>query len=472
MASFLKCMRSTHFHWATLVLAVFLVCVKGAHAQQPPAPPPPPAFKFTDVDLDLLEKSNELDKYMDEKGMVYSDPALTEYITALGDDLQPPGPDPEHVIWKFHVLRDPIPNAFALANGSIYVNTGLLALLENEAQLAGVLAHEETHVLDRHPYLENRSYRKKSVAANILIGVGAAGGDVGGIGGAAAILMGTVAPAIVESTMYGYSRELEKEADIRAVAAVNQADYSTEEIINAFKLLESSHEVELSHVFYQDHPKLEDRISYLSDVIHETRPHTRHPMVEEERYVAATEKVSRDNVALDIRAGRERTAVAVAERLTKQNPRSSEDFRALGDAFRALGPRTPDPTPEELSSKGKKDARKMEWKLTDQEYDNALMASPAGQAAMAASQKQSEEAYKEALELDPENAAAHRGLGFLYEKQNLSARCAGEFRKYLELAPNAMDRSQIRRRLEAADKVSAPAVTPPAATNAAPSPKP
>jgi len=195
-------------------------------------------------------------------------------------------------------------------------------------------------------------------------------------------------------------------------------------------------------------------------------------MVEEERYVAATEKVSRDNVALDIRAGRERTAVAVAERLTKQNPRSSEDFRALGDAFRALGPRTPDPTPEELSSKGKKDARKMEWKLTDQEYDNALMASPAGQAAMAASQKQSEEAYKEALELDPENAAAHRGLGFLYEKQNLSARCAGEFRKYLELAPNAMDRSQIRRRLEAADKVSAPAVTPPAATNAAPSPKP
>ncbi len=464
--------RRMHLRWAALCLALLLVSVRSAAAQQPPPLASPPAFKFTDVDLDLLEKSNQLDRYMDEKGMVYSDPALTEYITALGDDLLPPGPDPEHVIWRFHVLRDPIPNAFALANGSIYVNTGLLALLENEAQLAGVLAHEETHVLNRHPYLENRSYRKKSLAANILAGVGAAGGGAGGIGGAAAVLMGTLAPAIVESTIYGYSRELEKEADIRAVAAVNQADYSTEEMINTFRLLESSHEVELSHVFYQDHPKLEDRIGYISDVIHDTHPHTRHPMVEEERYVAATEKASRDNVALDIREGRERTAVAVAQRLAKQNPKSSEDFRALGDAFRALGPRTPDPTPEELSSKGKRDARKMETKLTDQEYDNALVATPAGKAAMQASQKQSEEAYRKALELDLANAAAHRGLGFLYEKQRLPALCAEEFRKYLELTPNALDQLQIHRRLEAAEKEGAPGSTPQVTTNAAPSPKP
>jgi predicted Zn-dependent protease len=472
MLSRSECRRRIPLRLAGLVLTLLLGFVKCAGAQQTPAASSPPAFKFTDVDLELLEKSNELDRYMDDKGMVYSDPQLTEYLTALGNDLQPPGPDPEHVVWRFHVLRDPIPNAFALANGSIYVNTGLLALLENEAQLASVIAHEETHVLNRHPYLENRSYRKKSVAANVLAGVGAAGGGVGGIGGAASILMGALAPAIVESTIYGYSRELEKEADIRAVAAVNQADYSTEEMIAAFKLLESSHEVELSHVFYQDHPKLEDRIGYISEVIHDTRPHTHHPMVEEERYVAATEKVSRDNVALDIRAGRERTAVAVAQRLAKQNPKSSEDFRALGDAFRALGPRTPDPTPDELSSKGQRDARKMETKLTDQEYDDALMATPAGKAALEASQKQSEDAYRKALELDPGNAPAHRGLGFLYEKQHLPAQSAEEFRKYLDLAPNALDQLQIHRRLEAAEKAGAPPAAPAVTTNAAPSPKP
>jgi predicted Zn-dependent protease len=448
-----------HLCWAAVGLVLVLVSVNGAWAQQQPVVPPP-AFKFTDVDLELLEKSNQLDRYMQDKGLVYADPALTEYVTALGDDLLPPGPDPEHVVWRFQVLRDPIPNAFALANGSIYVNSGLLAVLENEAQLASVIAHEQTHVLNRHPYLENRSYRKKSVAANVFAGVGGAGGEAGGLGGAAAVLMGTVAPAIVETTIYGYSRELEKEADIHAVGAVNQADYSTEEMINALKLLESSHEVELSRVFYQDHPKLEDRIGYIGEAIHQTRAHTRHPMVEQERYVAATEKVSRDNVALDIRASRRRTAVAVAERLTKQNPRSSEDFRALGDAFRALGPRTPDPSPEELSAKGKKDARKMTTKLTDEEYENALMATPAGQSALEASQKQSEAAYWKALELDPGDAAAHRGLGFLYEQQRLAAQCAREFRKYLELSPEALDQAQILRRLEAAEKQGAPGVTP------------
>jgi beta-barrel assembly-enhancing protease len=442
---------------AALGFVLLLVSIKSVGAQQPPAAPAPPPFTFTGVDLELLAQAKEIDRAIDEEGAVYSDPQLTEYITALGDDLLPPGPDPEHVVWKFHVLRDPIPNAFALANGSIYVNTGLLALLENEAQLASVLAHEETHVLSRHPYLENRSYRKKSLAANIL-----------GVTGA----VGAIAGAIVESTINGYDRELEKQADVRAVAAVNLADYSTEEMINAFKLLETSHEVDLSHVFYQDHPKLEDRIGYVSEVIHETPPHTHHPMVEEERYVAATEKVSRENIGLDIREGRERTAVAVAQRLVKQNPKSSEDFRALGDAFRALGPRTPDPTPEELSSKGKKDARKMVTKLTDQEYDNALTATPAGQAAMQASQKQSEDAYRQALEIDPANASAHRGLGFLYEKQHLPSQCAEEFRKYLELAPNSLDQVQIRRRLEAAEKQSAPAVAPPISTNDAPSPKP
>ena len=205
--------------------------------------------------------------------------------------------------WQFHVLRDPIPNAFALANGSIYVNTGLLAVLENEAQLASVLAHEETHVLNRHAYLENRSYRKKALAANILSGVA---------------VVGVVAPAILLSTVYGYSRELEKEADLHAVGAINDANYSTEEMIAAFKLLDSSHEVDLSQSFYQDHPKLRDRIAYVSEAVDETHARTPHPMVEEERYVAATEKVARDNVAMDISAGRQRTAVAVAQRLAEK----------------------------------------------------------------------------------------------------------------------------------------------------------
>jgi predicted Zn-dependent protease len=65
------------------------------------------------------------------------------------------------VSWKFRVARDPQPNAFALPNGSIYVTTGLMTLIDNESQLAAVLAHELTHVMRRHTYAANRSNRKK-----------------------------------------------------------------------------------------------------------------------------------------------------------------------------------------------------------------------------------------------------------------------------------------------------------------------
>jgi len=431
----------------TLGLSLIVSCGTVA-AQQPPAAPSSPPFAFTNVDLDLLHQTNEIDQQIESEGSLYTDSKLTDYVSAVGNDVLPQGlPDPLSVKWQFHVLRDPVPNAFALPNGSIYVNTGLLALLENEAQLASVLAHEETHVLNRHAYLENRKYRKKALAGNILSGV-----------------LGTNVPAVIlESTLYGYSRELEKEADLRAVTATNDANYSTEEMIAALKLLDSPYEVDLSQHFYQDHPRLKDRIGYVSDAIEDTHARTPHPLVEEERYFAATEQVSRDNIPMDINEGRQRTAVATAQRLVKKDPKSADNFRVLGDALRGLGPRTPDPTPEELSSRGKKDERKSLWKLTPQEYEASLMASPAGKVAWDANRKQSEDAYRKAVEIDPSLAAAHRGLGFLFEKEQLPAQCAVEFQKYLELAPNATDQAQIRRRLETAQKQSAanaPAPTP------------
>jgi len=59
-------------------------------------------------------------------------------------------------------LRDPEPNAFALPNGSIYVTTGLLALLDNESQLAAIIAHELTHVMRRHTYMQTAATGKSS----------------------------------------------------------------------------------------------------------------------------------------------------------------------------------------------------------------------------------------------------------------------------------------------------------------------
>jgi predicted Zn-dependent protease len=411
----------------------------------------PNSFGFTQVDLDFLTYCNQLDQQFEDHHLVYDDPELTKYVTAVGTKVLPPGAAPEHVVWRFRVLKNSLPNAFALANGSIYVHTGMLALLENEAQLASVLAHEETHVLNYHGYLENRNLRQKTVDQEVFSAIGAGAGAFGGLyGSLASAALNGVTSAVTVSAIYGYSRELEEEADVRAVAAMAQAGYDPQQMVVAFRLLDSNHEVDLSRAFYQDHPKLMDRIAYISTLADTTHPSGAKLLIETEPYAAATQEVTRENVAWDIEGGRQRMALADARKLVAEDPGVSANFRVLGDAWRALGPRTPDPTLEELSSHGKGEARKLQQKFTLVEYDNYLMGTPAGQANWENNSKQSEDAYRKALELDPANANAHRGLGLLYEKERLPGKAAQEFQKYLDATQGAPDEAQIRHRLEIA----------------------
>jgi beta-barrel assembly-enhancing protease len=444
--------RINHARRMVCGLAACLCSVSLCRAQQ--SAPERPSFTFTKVDVEMLDKSNQLDRQFQEKGLVYNDRATTKYVETVGEAVLPEGPAPENVEWKFFALRNPEPNAFALPNGSIYVHTGLLALLENEAQLAGILAHEETHVLNRHGYLENRSYRKKMMAANILAGVASMGSYAGGAAGGASVLMGTALPSILLATMNGYSRELEREADLRAVHAMVDADYSAEEMAIVFKLLQQSHEVELSQTYYQDHPKLQDRAAYVSELGNSLHSRSAHPKVEADRYLLESESAVRHDVDLEIRAGRARTAAWVMEHVVKRDNKLAENFYALGESYRALGPHTPEPAPGELTSQGKGETRKMLSKMTPQEYEEALLKTPEGQAAWKANQEKAREAYQKAIELSPAYAAPHRGLGFLYERAHQPELSVQEFRRYLELAPAALDEPQIKRRIEQMEKES------------------
>ena len=112
-----------------------------------------------------------------------ADESANAYLLRVGKSLIPRGLELEKVSWRFRALRDPQPNAFALPNGSIYVTTGLLTLIDNESQLAAIIAHELTHVMRRHTYLHNRSNRKKFLTMNVMSAVGAyaPGGVVGAV---------------------------------------------------------------------------------------------------------------------------------------------------------------------------------------------------------------------------------------------------------------------------------------------------
>ena len=421
--------------------------------QSPPATPPAGAkeeFKFTRVDLDLLEQVNLLDKRFEREGLVLEDDATNAYLNRIGEVLLPRGLNLEHVLWKFRALRDPVPNAFALPNGSIYVSTGLLALMDNESQVAAVIAHELTHVLRRHTYLQNRSNRKKFLTMNIMAAIGAYA--PGGVAGAVITIVTAVAPFIVLATMFGYSRDLEREADLKGIDMMIAAEYPPEEMVKMMKVLNMDIEGEEIRYFYNDHPALQERINYLNSYLG-ARADKVTPQMELNReknaYFKKTESIMRHDIQLAMNAARFRSAVYLAQRLVDFHPNSSENVFLLAEAYRNLGPRSPQLSEKELTNSAKKDAAKKRQKRTPEEEERELLATSAGQQNWKTHQQRAEELYLRAANMDNPFSAVHRGLGMLYEKLGRTSDAISEYEKYVELAPAAADRERIQRRIEA-----------------------
>jgi beta-barrel assembly-enhancing protease len=426
--------------------------------QTPQATQPNEEFKFTKVDLELLEQVNLLDKRFDREGAVYADEATNAYLQGVGESLLPRGLNLEHVLWRFRVLRDPVPNAFALPNGSVYVNTGLIALLDNESQLAAILAHEITHVMNRHTYLQNRSNRKKILTINIINAVGV-WNPVGGVAGLAVGIIAAVSPIILVSTIFGYSRDLEREADLKGVDLMMAAEYPPEEMVKALKLLTNDIEGEQLKLFYNDHPQLQERIAYVSSHLgSKAEKITAASELKREKgaYLAKIEAVAQHDVQLAINAARFRTALFLSRKLIDFHADSSENIFWLAESYRTLGPRSSELTEKDLTNSAKKDAAKKRAKRTPDEEERDLMATPAGQQNWKANQAKAEELYLKSLKLDRPLPAAHRGLGMLYEKTDRSKEAIDEYQKYLELAPDALDRERIQGRVKVLGGPSAP----------------
>ena len=413
------------------------------------ATPPPvnEAFKFGEVDLEVLEQATLLDARLERDGLVLLDESANAYLRRIGRVLIPQGLELERVSWNFRVLRDPQPNAFALPNGSIYITTGLMTLIDNESQLAAIIAHEMTHVMGRHTYLHNRSTRKKFLTMNVMSAVGAYAPL--SVVGAVITIVTTVAPFIMMATIYGYSRELEREADLKGIDMMVTAEYSPEEMVNVMKLLNRDMEGENIRLFYNDHPSLDERIKYLSSYLGARAERVTQQMElnrERATYFRNMESLMRHNLQLTINAGRVRSAVFLAQRLVDFHA-DSENLFWLAESYRTLGPRAPQLTEKELTNSGKKDAEKYRLKRTAEEEERDLLATPAGKDNWQKHQQMAEELYRRALSAENPAPVAHRGLGMLYEKLERGSDAAAEYEKYLELSPSAIDRARIQRRI-------------------------
>ena len=404
-------------------------------------------FVFSKVDLQLLSEIKLLDERFEKEGAVYHDPALDAYLTRVGMAVVA-DKKLENVEWKFRALRDSVPNAFALPNGSIYINTGLLALLDDENQLAAVLAHEVTHVSERHTYLRNRTVRKTVLAINILNTI-SNWNPISGTAGIAVSLIANISPFMLALSVYGYSRDQEKEADMEGLKIATAAGFVPDGMPNSFRSLQRDIEGEQIGSFYSDHPKLQERVNYTSRSIPADARKLSDDEVKTARtdYLAVMEAVDRHNIELAINEGRFRSAVYVSEKLVNLRPNSSDNVFYLAESYRTLGPRNAELTREQLTSGAKKKDAKNRSKRTLEELDAELLKTPAGQEAWKVNSEKAEKLFLRARELNRLNANARRGLGMLYERLNRKDEAANEYAAYLELAPNAVDTERIRRRL-------------------------
>lgn len=442
-------------HIAICLLTIsLLVTSLPVYASSPVAPPENrlvesgDTFKFGQVDLDLLREVKLLDASFEKEGLIYHDQALEAYLDRVGKSVVL-DKQLENVEWKFRILRDSSPNAFALPNGSIFINTGLLGLLDDEAQLAAVVAHEVVHVSKRHTYLQNRSLRKKILAINIFRTIGNINPLAGSVGAVISIVAG-ISPLMLAISIFGYSRELEREADKEGLNLMSAAGYTPEGMVNSFKALQRDIEGEIFNSFYSDHPKLQERVAYTATAI----PPTAKKFSEEEAKAARTdyltimETVDRHDIDLALNEARFRSAVYVGRKLCDLHADSSTNVFLLAEAYRMLGPRTAEAAAKETTSSAKKNAAKFRSKRTLEEQETELLKTPEGQQAWKSNALEAERLYRRALELDRFNAVAHRGLGMLFEKLSRKEDAASEYSKYLELAPNGVDSERFRRRMK------------------------
>ncbi len=154
----------------------------------------------------------EHQKIVPQFGGAYADPALSAYVSSIGNLLVKTSEMPDQA-FTFTVLDTPIVNAFALPGGYVYVTRGLLALADNEAEVAGVLAHEIGHVTARH---SAERYGQHMAAGMVGLGLGILLGR-----GPATELFGTAATVALRA----YSREQEYEADLLGVRYMARAGY-------------------------------------------------------------------------------------------------------------------------------------------------------------------------------------------------------------------------------------------------------
>lgn len=190
------------------------------------------------------------------------DPAIVNYVNKVGGKIVSIL-SPQPFTYRFYVIKDDVFNAFATPAGHIFIYSGLMAAMENEEELAGILGHEIAHVLCRH--ISQKIDRSKKISIATLAGIaagiflGAEGaGEVG-----SAVIVGSMAAG--QSMALAYSREDERQADQIGLNHLTKAGYSGYGLLTMLSKIRSKQwfGTEQIPTYLTTHPAPEERLAYI-----------------------------------------------------------------------------------------------------------------------------------------------------------------------------------------------------------------
>ena len=232
----------------------------------------------------------EFATFRDHYGQLYNNPMLQRYINAIGQRLVPKD-SPN--IYSFKLLLDPIPKAEALSTGTILVSTGMVSMLDNEAQLAYVLGHEIAHVEKNHAYTivrmsvlepalneekEKETKEKRAiVGAAMTFATAGLGGIYGGLngaigGGIAGLAAGIVGSNLIfrdHDTVTEWADIYENEADEQSLHYMLDQGYDVREAPRLYARLQAAaaHDPRIGLGFIAKDTRMKARTAHIQTVL-------------------------------------------------------------------------------------------------------------------------------------------------------------------------------------------------------------
>ncbi|MFP4162671.1 MAG: M48 family metalloprotease [Chitinispirillaceae bacterium] len=334
----------------------------------------------------LLAQSRDMESRYENQNLLHTDDSLEQYLNGVLGRLLAPG-EREKFNLNVKVLRSRSINAFATPHGTIYICTGLLARMKNEAQAAALLGHELVHIVNKHAVKNLARMKAESrSSAQTRIGLGLLLGD--GISGA-------ITGAALKSAVTGYSRDLEREADSLGLIRMIKAGFAAREFNNLFLILKDYLVTEdiKEPYFFSSHPQVADRIRSYRRLVSEFPVHADSGTVNDSMFQMKARPVVYYDARINHAAGRPDLAGYQVEWLIAADSTDTDALVLMGDIERWLSRRS---------------TESIRW-------------------------------YKKALECDPDHAAALRGTGYMYFTLGRKEKARSFLSRYCEVVPDAPD---------------------------------